>query len=79
MFRRISAPIVSRRREAPITATERGSRKLRTAATEAIRSRSSKRAIASSDRDVGSSMAIASGVERMSTRNPLSRRTSIIL
>lgn len=35
----ISPPIVPRRRDAPITASERGSRKLRTAATAATRSR----------------------------------------
>ncbi len=79
MLRRISAPIVPRRRDAPITATVRGCRKLRTAATAAIRSRSSNRASASGDSEVGSSIAIASGAECMSTGKPLSRNTSIIL
>ena len=75
---RISPPIVPRRRDAPTTATERGARNRRTAATAAVRSRSSKRAIASGDSDVGSSTSIASRVDRVSIGNPLYRKTSII-
>lgn len=67
-----------RRREAPITATERGARKRRTAATAAVRSRSSKRSRAAGDTEVGNSISIASGVERVSIANPLWRKTSII-
>ena len=70
-FRRISPPTVPRRREAPITATECGTRKLLTAATAAVRSRSSNRASACVESEVGSSIAIASGVARMSTGKPL--------
>jgi len=71
-------PTVSRRRDAPITATELGSRNARTAATAACRSRSSKHARASPDSDVGSSMSIEPGVECSSTGKPLRRKTSII-
>ena len=75
---KISPPIVPRRRDAPTTATERGARNRLTAATAAVRSRSSKRSIAAGDSDVGSSISIASRVLRRSIGNPLWRNTSII-
>ena len=67
-----------RRRDAPITATERapGSCARRRRRRSARAPRSARGLV---DSEVGSSISIASGVERMSTGNPLSRKTSIIL
>jgi hypothetical protein len=75
---RISPPTVPRRRDAPTTATERGSRNHLTAATAATRSRSSKRSIADGESEVGNAISIASRVERLSIGKPLWRNTSII-
>ena len=54
-----------------MTATDWGVRKWLTAAIAAVRSRSSKRSIASGDSDVGSSISSASRVTWVSIGNPL--------
>ena len=68
-------PTLTRRREAPITAIEAGSRTWRTAATAAIRSRSSKWSIASCPSWDGSSISSTPGSERTSMGKPESRNT----
>ena len=67
---RISPPIVLRRGEAPITATDSGASTLRTAATAAVRSRSSNRSIAAGDSEVGSSISSTSGARPDLDREP---------
>ena len=74
----MARPTEPSRREAPINATDRGSRKPATAAAAAIRSRCSNSSRASGVRDVGNSTTICPGSIRVSTGNPESRNTCTI-
>ena len=76
--RKAAPPKESGRREAPITATERGLSTRSTAATAATRSRSSNLRRASSPSSVGNSSSIPSGDARTWTGNPDSRNTLIM-
>ena len=67
-----SPPTVPRRREAPTTAIEEGLRKRRTAASAASRSRSSKRSVASAEKEVGSSH-----LDRTRDRGDLDREAAL--
>jgi hypothetical protein len=71
-------PIAEESREAPMTATERGARKVRIALIAACVSRSSKCWIAVSVRPIGNSTSIAPGVARIDGSKPLERKTLII-
>ena len=73
-----SPPNESGRRDAPITATERGRSTRSTAATAATRSRSSNLRRASAPSSVGNSSSMPSGDACTSTGNPDSRKTLII-
>ena len=76
--RNAAPPKESGRRDAPITATERGRSTRSTAATAATRSRSSNLRRASSPSSVGNSSSIPSGEACTSTGKPDSRKTLIM-
>ena len=76
--RKAAPPNASGRRDAPITATERGLSTRATAATAAVRSRSSNLRRASSPSSVGNSSSIPSGEARTWTGKPDSRKTLIM-
>jgi len=78
MLRRSAPPTLVGSREAPTSATARGSRKRETAAIAAVCERCSKRSRVSGVRDVGSSISMAPSAECSSTVNPLSRNTWIM-
>ena len=74
-----AAPMLPGRRDAPTMATDRGRSTCSTAATAAVRSRSSKRRRPSSVRVVGKVTSSSPGRVRTSTGNPESRNVPIIL
>ena len=75
-FSSSAAPTEPGRSDAPISATERGSRKRATAEVAATRSRSSNAASASAPSAVGSSTSTTPDRARTEAGNPLSRKTS---
>ena len=77
-FSSSAAPTEPGRSDAPISATERGSRNRATADVAATRSRSSNAASASAPSAVGSSTSTTPDRARTEAGNPLSRKTSTI-